>query len=101
MTVAVWTIGEMLFIPTLTTIVSLRATDENQGRYQSLLSLAFGLGFIIGPALGTRVYERFGGTALWLGTAGLAAVVAPLFLFKGRERRSRTDASIPGAGSGG
>jgi MFS family permease len=101
MTVAVWTIGEMLFIPTITTIVSLRATDESQGRYQSLLSLAFGLGFIIGPSLGTRVYERFGGTALWLGTAGLAAVVAPLFLFKGRERRSRTDASIPGAGSGG
>lgn len=90
MTVAVWTIGEMLFIPTVTTIISLRASEENQGRYQSLLSVAFGLGFILGPSLGTRIYERFGGTAVWLGTAGLAAVVAPLFLAgegpRGRRR---------------
>jgi len=84
LTVAVWTIGEMLFIPTVTTIVSLRASDENQGRYQSLLSVAFGLGFVIGPSLGTRVYERFGGTAVWLGVAGLAAAIAPLFLVRGR-----------------
>ncbi len=91
MTVAVWTIGEMLFIPTATTLISLRAPEESQGRYQSLLSVAFGLGFIAGPALGTRVYERFGGTALWLGTAALAAVVAPVFLLAGRKPASRTD----------
>jgi MFS family permease len=84
MTVAVWTIGEMLFIPTVTTMISLRASEENQGRYQSLLSVAFGLGFIAGPALGTRVYERFGGTVLWLGTAGLALAAAVVFLFPGR-----------------
>lgn len=91
MTVAVWTVGEMLFIPTATTLVSLRAAEGNQGRYQSFLSLAFGLGFIAGPALGTRAYERFGGTALWLGTAGLAAAVAPLFLFAGRGPATRTE----------
>ena len=94
MTVAVWTIGEMLFIPTATTIVSLRATEESQGRYQSLLSLAFGFGFIIGPSLGTRVYESYGGTAVWLGTAGLAVVVAPLFLV-GECPRSRRRAENP------
>jgi MFS family permease len=94
MTVAVWTIGEMLFIPTATTIVSLRATEESQGRYQSLLSLAFGFGFIIGPSLGTRVYESYGGTAVWLGTAGLAAVVAPLFLV-GEGPRNRRRAENP------
>jgi MFS family permease len=90
MTVAVWTIGEMLFIPTATTLISLRASEENQGRYQSLLSVAFGLGFIAGPALGTRVYERFGGTAVWLGTAALAAVVAPVFLLAGRRSANGT-----------
>lgn len=91
MTVAVWTIGEMLFIPTATTLISLRASEENQGRYQSLLSVAFSLGFIAGPALGTRVYERFGGTAVWLGTAALAAVIAPVFLLAGRRSAKRTE----------
>jgi predicted MFS family arabinose efflux permease len=85
MTVAVWTLGERLFMPTLTTMISLRASEENQGRYQSLLSVAFGLGFIAGPALGTRVYERFGGTVLWLGTAGLALAAAVVFLLLGRR----------------
>jgi len=33
MTVAVWTVGEMLFIPTVTTLIFLRAAEENQGRY--------------------------------------------------------------------
>jgi len=94
MTVAVWTVGEMLFIPTVTTLIFLRAAEENQGRYQSLLSVAFGLGFIAVPALGTRVYERFGGTALRLGTAGLAAVVAPLFLV-GEGSRTRRLAGNP------
>ena len=98
MTVAVWTIGEMLFIPTATTMISLRASDENQGRYQSLLSVAFGLGFIAGPSLGTHVYERFGGTAVWFGTAALAAAVAPLFLLKGGNRR-RPRENDPGAES--
>jgi len=94
MTVAVWTVGEMLFSPTMTTLISLRAAEENQGRHQSLLSVAFGLGFIAGPALGTRVHVRFGGTALWLGTAGLAAIVAPLFLV-GEGSRSRRHAENP------
>ena len=79
LSVAVWTVGEMLFIPTVTTMISERADAGSQGRYQSLLSLAFGLGFIAGPALGTRVLERFGGTALWLGTAGLGAASAAVF----------------------
>ena len=96
MTVAVWTIGEMLFIPTVTTMISLRAAEENQGRYQSLLSLAFGLGFVVGPSLGTRVYERFGGTAVWLGAAGLAAVVAPCSFSRiGAGRESGEAARTP------
>jgi len=85
MTVAVWTLGELLFMPTLTTMISLRAPEGSQGRYQSLLSLAFGLGFVAGPALGAWVYERFGGSALWLGTAALSAAVAAVFLVTGKR----------------
>ena len=84
MTVAVWTFGEMLIMPTLTTMISIRAPAGYQGKYMGFLSLAFSSGFVLGPALGTRIYERFGGLTLWLGAAGLAAVVAVGFLLLSR-----------------
>ena len=85
MTVAVWTLGEMLIMPTLTTMISLRAPAGWQGKYMGFHSLAFSLGFILGPALGTRVYEQFGGSTLWLGAGGLAAVVSAGFLYLDRS----------------
>lgn len=72
-------------MPTLTTMISLRAPEGSQGRYQSLLSLAFGVGFVAGPALGAQIYERCSGTALWLGTGAAAAAVSAIFLLQGRE----------------
>ncbi len=73
MTVAVWTFGEMLSMPLFTSLISGRAGPESRGRYLGLFSFAFSLAFIIGPVLGTAVYGRFGGSALWFGcgTAGL------------------------------
>lgn len=88
LTIAVWTIGEMLIMPTLVTLISLRAPEGGQGQYQGLFGLAFGIGYIIGPAVGTRIYENYGGTALWISAAGLAAALALGFLVLDRSRAS-------------
>lgn len=38
-------------------------------------TLAFSVALVLGPALGTAVYDRLGGTVLWLGTGGLGVVL--------------------------
>jgi MFS family permease len=87
LTIAVWTFGEMLIMPTLVTMISLRAPEGGQGQYQGLFGLAFGIGSIIGPAAGTRIYERSGGTALWTSAAGLAALLALGFMILDGNRK--------------
>jgi predicted MFS family arabinose efflux permease len=86
-TVAIWTFGEMLTLPTLTTMISLRAPEGSQGKYQGLYSLAFSVGNVFGPFIGLGVYDRFGAPALWFGVAGLAAVVAAGFWLAGGSPR--------------
>jgi MFS family permease len=38
-------------------------------------TLAFSVALVLGPALGTAVYDHFGGTVLWLGSGGLGVVL--------------------------
>jgi MFS family permease len=90
-TVAVWTVGEMLMMPTLVTMISLRAPSGAQGQYQGAFGLAFGIGSVLGPALGTRLYETFGGSVLWPAAGGLCLVLAAGFLVL------KSDSAPPGA----
>jgi len=92
---AVATVGEMLLMPTLVTMISLRAPEGAQGQYQGLFGLAWGIGSVAGPALGTRVYERAGGTTVWLGAAGLSLVIASGFLILSAGRRKTSDSAEP------
>ncbi|HEY3383458.1 MAG TPA: MFS transporter [Vicinamibacterales bacterium] len=80
LTVAIWTFGEMLTMPALTTLVSFRAPAGAQGRYQGLFSMSFSVGIVAGPALGTRLYVLGGGTALWTSVGGLAVAITALLL---------------------
>jgi predicted MFS family arabinose efflux permease len=75
-TVAVWTFGEMLSIPLITTLISARADDSTRGRYLAFNSFVFSLALIIAPAAGMAVYGRFGGPALWFGCAGVGVLLA-------------------------
>ncbi len=78
-TVAVWTFGEILSVPLLTALIASRAGPETRGRYMGLFSFFFSLAFIVGPAVGTAVYGRFGGTSLWFGCAAVAVLLALAF----------------------
>jgi predicted MFS family arabinose efflux permease len=79
LTVAVWTFGEMLSMPLFTSLISSRAGAESRGRYLGLFSFAFSLAFIVGPALGTAVYERWGGAVLWFGCGAAGFLLAAAF----------------------
>jgi predicted MFS family arabinose efflux permease len=76
LTVAVWTMGEILTSPTLSTIAANRADAASQGRYQGLFSVAFALAMTVGPTLGSRVYAQVGPDVLWYGVGLLGLVIS-------------------------
>ena len=66
-TVIIWSIGEMLVFPFMTGFISSRANDTNRGKYMGLYTFTFALALVIGPALGTWIYDTY----------------SPMFLFYG------------------
>jgi len=75
LTVAVWTVGEMLSLPMTNTLVAERAGQGNRGRYMGLYTMAFSIAFVIAPLAGTWVLERHGPRTLWFGTGVLGFVL--------------------------
>lgn len=79
LTVAVWTFGEMLSMPLVTALIAERADDSNRGRYMGLNSFAFSLAFIVGPPVGTAIYDGLGPDAVWYACAGACVVITLAF----------------------
>ncbi len=74
-TVAIWTVGEMLAFPLLTSAIASRAPEELRGTYMGMLNFAFASGFVVAPLVGTWVYQHLGARALWLGCGAVGALV--------------------------
>ena len=85
-TVVIWTIGEMITLPSMSNVVAELAPADRRGEYMGLYSMSWGLAFAIGPWLGTVVLERFGRVTLWGGAFVVAAAAA---IAMGRMRPTR------------
>jgi len=83
---AVWSLGELATIPTLSAQVARLAPADLRGRYQGIFGTTFGAALAIAPALGGLVLGRLGAQAVWAGTAALCAAVAVGHLAAGRAR---------------
>jgi predicted MFS family arabinose efflux permease len=59
------TVGEMLSLPFINTIVVQRATAENRGRYASAYAFTWSVAQIIGPLGGAFLVEKTSYTGLW------------------------------------
>lgn len=77
LTIAVWTLGEMLSLPLMNALVADRADPASRGRYMGLYTMAFSVAFVFAPISGTFVYDRFGPDVLWY---GLGALGPPMWL---------------------
>jgi len=75
-TVVIWTIGEMILLPSMSNFVAELAPPDRRGEYMGLYSMSWGLAFAIGPWLGTFTLERFGRVTLWGGTFVVAALAS-------------------------
>jgi MFS family permease len=79
-TVVIWTLGEMVGMPAASAWVAQISPDRFRGRYMGMYSVAWALGMLAGPALGTFVFER-NPAALWSACLLLGVISsATLFL---------------------
>lgn len=65
--IVVWTFGEMIFFPSTGNYVAHIAPENQRGEYMGYFQMTFSLSFMVGPWLGTVVYEQFGSVILWIG----------------------------------
>jgi len=73
---AVWSLGEIAYMPVAATRVADLAPAGLRGRYQGAYALSWGVAGFAAPAIGPSLLERFGPVALWGGCLAVAAGVA-------------------------
>ncbi|WP_223516431.1 MFS transporter [Pseudomonas sp. GL-B-19] len=74
----VWTVGEILFMPTLNVLVMQRAQAGKSGQYFGLFTMCWSASVLLSPTLGGQLYGYFGGHSVWLASAALALSSLPL-----------------------
>jgi MFS family permease len=87
LTVAIWTLGEMMLFPSMSFYVSDIAPEGRKGEYMGLYMMSFNLAFrLAGPWAGVVLLEKMGPVPLWLGMFGAASVSSALLVGLRTER---------------
>lgn len=76
LTIFVFVLGEMLWVPTSQTVVAGLAPADVRGAYMGAFGTTAAVGFALGPFLGLQVRERLGDGALWVSVAAVSLVAA-------------------------
>jgi MFS family permease len=91
--VAIWTLAEILEAPTRSSVVAALAPEHARGRYQGALVMAWGAAQLVGPTLGTWVWQAVSPGALWGACLGLGAITAGAYLATAPALRRRYHAA--------
>jgi len=82
-TVAVWTLGEMLWMPFIKSYVVQRVPPASRGRHLGLVSAVHSVSFLLAPVLGLWTYEHVSPGAVFVGCAVTGVVAAATFVATG------------------
>ena len=82
--VVVWTFGEIIESPATSAFVADRAPSHARGRYQGALGMMYASAAVVGPLVGTGVYN-VSPRGLWIGCGAAGLVAAALALAAGRR----------------
>jgi MFS family permease len=88
MTVVIWTLGEMIYAPVTGAYVTGLAPERFRGRYMGLWHSTWSAGLILGPLMGTWLYEK-NPNALWIACLFVGALSALLALVKPADALTR------------
>ncbi|MFB8274817.1 MFS transporter [Nocardia colli] len=83
-TVAVWTVGEIMQVPLAADFMAARSPEGEIGAYQGAYGFMWNLGLAAGAPVGQLLFATAGRTVLWAGVAavGLAVAVLHLVVFR-------------------
>ncbi|MFE9427115.1 MDR family MFS transporter [Kitasatospora sp. NPDC006697] len=84
-TVAVWTVGEIIQMPSNMSLVAELSPAHARGRYQGVASLAWSAASFLGPLLGGLLLDGAGADAVWGGCALLGTVAGIGYLLVARR----------------
>ena len=86
---AVWSLGEIVFMPVASAAVAALSPTALRGTYQGAWAFAFGLGMAVSPVLGSVCMQRLGQRALWSSclACGVLAAAGLLLLGPGMRRK--------------
>jgi MFS family permease len=80
-TVVIWTFGEMILLPASSAFVSDISPRVQSGAYMGLYTMGFSVALAVGPWLGSTILDRYGPTAVWMGTFVCGCITALMFWF--------------------
>jgi MFS family permease len=87
MSMVIITIGELMIMPTATTLVANLAPENMRARYLGLLALGYPIGSGLGPVVGGILNDSVAPVAIWYGAATLAVIgVIGFFLLSQTSR---------------
>ena len=96
LSVAIWTLGEIVATSVAPTIIADLSPIELRGLFQGIYGSSWGLAFFLGPLLGGWIYERFGAPILWAGCLVTGLGLAAGFVLLARVSTGRAAAPETG-----
>ena len=94
LSMVILTVGELIMVPTSTTLTANLAPPEMRGRYMGLYSLTWTISVGLGPVLGGLLNDRLAPVAMWYGACLLALASALMFVVLGRSSRLRAAGAV-------
>ncbi|PYC87928.1 MFS transporter [Streptomyces tateyamensis] len=94
LSVVVWTVGEIIQVPTNMGLVAELSPTHARGRYQGVSSLAWSAASCVGPAAGGLLLDHAGPAAVWGGCAVLGTVAGIGYLLVGRRADATASARV-------
>ncbi|MDX1530491.1 MAG: MFS transporter [Rhodothermales bacterium] len=86
--VAVWTLGEVAYLPIMPALIARLSPRHLRGTYQGVYAAGWGLAKMLGPVLGGLVFGALGAGVLWASCAAVGfGAAGALLLLRGPLRR--------------
>ncbi|WP_031009777.1 MDR family MFS transporter [Streptomyces sp. NRRL F-5727] len=75
-TVVVWTVGEMVHVPTNAAATARLAPEHARGRYQGVMGMSWAVAGFVAPVVAGAVVDGPGSDVLWAGTFAIGVLAA-------------------------
>ncbi|MGW6396009.1 MDR family MFS transporter [Streptomyces sp. NPDC055103] len=97
-TVVIWTVGEMIHVPTNAAATARLAPEHARGRYQGVMGMSWAVAGFIAPIAAGVIVDGPGPDVLWTATAAIGVIAAVGYSI--RLRKALADDDAPEVGSG-